>query len=34
MDKGEIIEQAEPQEFFNNPKNPRAKQFLEQILAH
>ncbi len=32
MDQGQIIEQNEPNEFFNNPKSPRTKQFLEQIL--
>ncbi|MGE0735968.1 MAG: amino acid ABC transporter ATP-binding protein [Alphaproteobacteria bacterium] len=34
MDKGEIIEQNEPEEFFNNPKSDRTKLFLSQILAH
>lgn len=28
MDKGEIIEQAPPHEFFHQPKTERAKQFL------
>ena len=32
MDQGQIVEQNEPNEFFNNPKSPRTKQFLEQIL--
>ena len=32
MDKGEIIEQNEPEEFFNNPKSERTKLFLSQIL--
>jgi len=32
MDKGEIIEQNEPEEFFNNPQNDRTKLFLSQIL--
>ncbi|WP_137884985.1 amino acid ABC transporter ATP-binding protein [Pseudomonas sp. 2FE] len=32
MDKGEIIEEAPPNEFFNNPKNERTKLFLSQIL--
>ncbi len=32
MDKGEIVEQNTPEEFFNNPKNERSKQFLSQIL--
>src|SRR5689334_267139 len=33
MDKGEIIEQASPDEFFRNPKHARAREFLGQILA-
>lgn len=33
MDKGEIVEQAPPEEFFSNPKNERSKQFLSQILG-
>lgn len=32
MDSGEIVEQNEPDEFFNNPKNDRTKLFLSQIL--
>lgn len=34
MDEGEIIEQNEPQEFFNNPRSERTREFLSQILAH
>ncbi len=34
MDGGEIVEEAEPQEFFSNPKNARTKLFLSQILSH
>jgi general L-amino acid transport system ATP-binding protein len=34
MDEGEIIEENEPQEFFENPQNERTKLFLSQILAH
>ena len=34
MDQGEIIEAAEPKDFFDNPKNERTKQFLKQILTH
>ncbi len=34
MDEGEIIEENEPHEFFNNPQNDRTKLFLSQILAH
>jgi general L-amino acid transport system ATP-binding protein len=32
MDKGEIVEQAEPNQFFDNPQNERTKLFLGQIL--
>lgn len=34
MDKGEIIEQNAPEEFFNNPQSERTKLFLSQILDH
>ena len=34
MDEGEIIEQNDPKNFFNNPKNDRTKLFLSQILNH
>ena len=34
MDEGEIIEAAKPEDFFDNPKNERTKQFLKQILTH
>jgi general L-amino acid transport system ATP-binding protein len=34
MDKGEIVEQNAPEEFFNNPKSDRTKLFLSQILGH
>jgi general L-amino acid transport system ATP-binding protein len=34
MDKGEIIEEAEPEIFFSNPKSERTKLFLGQILNH
>ena len=34
MDFGEIIEQNEPHEFFNNPQHDRTKLFLSQILHH
>ncbi len=32
MDRGEIIEVNEPEEFFSNPQNDRTKLFLRQIL--
>ncbi len=34
MDRGEIVEQNEPEEFFAHPKNERTKTFLGQILHH
>ena len=34
MDGGEVIEQADPETFFNNPKSERTKLFLSQILSH
>ncbi len=34
MDGGEIIEENEPHEFFDNPQHDRTKLFLSQILAH
>jgi general L-amino acid transport system ATP-binding protein len=34
MDRGEIVEQNEPEEFFANPRNERTKLFLGQILRH
>jgi general L-amino acid transport system ATP-binding protein len=34
MDRGEIVEQGPPLEFFNNPKSDRTKLFLSQILNH
>ena len=34
MDKGEVVEQAAPTEFFGNPRSDRTKLFLSQILAH
>ena len=32
MDEGKIIEEATPEEFFTNPKNPRLKDFLSKVL--
>ena len=34
MDEGQIIEQNDPENFFNNPQSDRTKLFLSQILAH
>ncbi len=32
MDEGEIVEMSTPEEFFTNPREERAKAFLDQIL--
>jgi len=32
MDRGEIIEENKPDQFFDNPQNERTKLFLSQIL--
>ncbi|MFB4391409.1 MULTISPECIES: amino acid ABC transporter ATP-binding protein [unclassified Pseudomonas] len=32
MDQGEIVEQATPQAFFENPQNERSRLFLSQVL--
>ncbi|HEX2148525.1 MAG TPA: ATP-binding cassette domain-containing protein, partial [Pseudorhizobium sp.] len=32
MDQGQIVEQNEPAEFFDNPQHERTKLFLSQIL--
>lgn len=32
MDEGIIMEEAKPEEFFSNPKNPRLKDFLSKVL--
>ena len=34
MDEGQIIEQAPPTEFFDNPRSARTRQFLGQVLNH
>jgi len=34
MADGEIIEQAAPGDFFDNPQNERTKAFLSQIVGH
>jgi polar amino acid transport system ATP-binding protein len=33
IDHGSILEEAQPEEFFRNPKHPRAQQFLKQVLS-
>lgn len=32
IDEGKIMEEASPEEFFSNPKSPRAKEFLSKVL--
>ena len=32
MDEGRFVEEAEPKEFFANPKSDRAKEFLSKVL--
>ncbi len=32
MDEGEIVEEGMPKSFFENPKEPRAKEFLSKVL--
>lgn len=32
VDEGVIVEEAPPEEFFSNPKNPRLKDFLSKVL--
>ncbi len=34
MDYGELIEENTPEEFFNNPRQERTKDFLSKILSH
>ncbi|HTN29514.1 MAG TPA: amino acid ABC transporter ATP-binding protein [Pseudomonas sp.] len=32
MDRGEVVEQADPETFFHHPRNERTRLFLSQIL--
>jgi polar amino acid transport system ATP-binding protein len=32
MDGGKIVEKGTPEEIFDNPKNPRTKDFLSKVL--
>ncbi|WP_229680551.1 amino acid ABC transporter ATP-binding protein, partial [Marinobacterium zhoushanense] len=34
MDAGQIVEENDPHEFFNNPQHERTQLFLSQILNH
>ena len=32
VDKGKVVEDEPPNEFFDRPKNPRLKEFLSKVL--
>ena len=34
MDQGQIVEEAAPAEFFENPRHPRTQAFLAKIIGH
>nr|WP_190295691.1 amino acid ABC transporter ATP-binding protein [Halotalea alkalilenta] len=34
MDAGQILETADPVQFFNQPKHPRANRFISDLRAH
>lgn len=34
MDRGQIVEQATPAEFFDSPRSERARSFLASVLSH
>ncbi|PCI40150.1 MAG: ABC transporter ATP-binding protein [Rhodospirillaceae bacterium] len=34
MDMGQIVEENNPHDFFDNPQNDRTKMFLSQIIGH
>jgi glutamate transport system ATP-binding protein len=34
MDHGQIVEEATPAEFFDNPRSERARSFLASVLSH
>ena len=34
MDRGEIVESADPETFFGQPRTERCQRFLQQILQH
>ncbi|WP_196999548.1 amino acid ABC transporter ATP-binding protein [Labrenzia sp. EL_195] len=34
MDQGQIVEENEPEKFFESPRNLRTRSFLDQILQH
>ncbi|MNL66126.1 Glutamine transport ATP-binding protein GlnQ [compost metagenome] len=34
MDQGQIVEEAEPEQFFANPQEERTRTFLSRVLSH
>ncbi len=34
MDEGQIVEENDPEKFFNNAESDRLQLFLNQILTH
>ncbi len=34
MDQGRVVEERPPEEFFEDPRSERAKDFLSKILSH
>ena len=34
MDQGQIVEENNPHDFFNRPRNERTQAFLAKILTH
>ena len=34
MDQGQIVEENNPHDFFNNPQSERSRDFLSKILGH
>jgi ABC-type polar amino acid transport system ATPase subunit len=34
IDGGKIVEEGPPEEFFNNTKSERAKEFVDKIIHH
>lgn len=34
MDRGQVVEESAPAEFFNHPKSERTRDFLSKILTH
>ena len=33
MDEGKILEEGKPNEIFENPQNPRTKDFLSKVIV-